>query len=100
MTPYDQKIQELQERVRTGIGRNGYETWLLDSALIPQRVGYLAAVADYADLLAAAEVAARALHEYHPQEFRIRVGAGICTWNPCKSLFDALAKAKALAVQP
>ena len=54
MTPYDQEIQELQERVRTGIGRNGYETWLLDR-LIPMREGYLAAVADYADLVEALE---------------------------------------------
>ena len=41
-TPYDQQIQELQERVRTGIGRNGHEYWQL-KMLIPMREGYLAA---------------------------------------------------------
>ena len=64
MTPYDQEIQELRERVRTGIGRSGYEDWLL-VRLIPEREGYLAAMAAYADLLAAAEATISRITDDH-----------------------------------
>ena len=48
----------------------------------------------YDELLAAAEVASHALHQFHPQEHRIPVGRGICTWKPCQALYTAIAKAR------
>ena len=51
-------------------------------------------------LLAAAETASRALHEFHPREFHIAVGQGICTWKPCQALFLAIALAKKKEQQP
>ena len=59
------------------------------------RVAMTQSPTQYDELLAAAEVASHALHQFHPQEHRIPVGRGICTWKPCQALFNAIAKAKA-----
>ena len=55
--------------------------------------GYMAGNRGYQELLAAAEEASYALHNFHPQQHHMPVGRGICTWKPCQALFDAIAKA-------
>ena len=66
--------------------------------MVRERTGdHLVAVEDletnYHELLAVAEVASRALHEFHQHEYSIPVGRGICTWKPCQALFQAITKA-------
>lgn len=56
---------------------------------------YIEAVEDlensHAALLAAAKGAQECLHEFHPQQHHIPVGKGICEWEPCRRLREAIA---------
>ena len=93
-TPYDEKIQKFKVKLGEpmSLARNDKLSRFIE-VYEYRREDYLAAVADYADLLAASETASYALHEFHPREHLILVGRGICTWKPCQALFDAIAKA-------
>ena len=67
--------------------------WAAHRAIDQAAVEMRRRAACYPELLAAAEAASGALHQFHPQQHHIPVGRGICEWGPCQALFKAIAKA-------